>query len=71
VPRGAECSAFDPWPDLFMISARGSESAPADEPGIDVRAPRFASLAILPDPSTRVGQPRHCGQLVTLRPGLL
>src|ERR1700730_15565687 len=28
-----------PWPDLLMISARGPDSASADEPGVDVRAP--------------------------------
>jgi hypothetical protein len=45
-----------------MISARGPDSASAEEPGIDVRVsgrPCFASLARLPDPSTRVGQPRR------------
>jgi hypothetical protein len=35
-----------------MISARGPDSASADELGIDVRAPWFASLARLPDRST-------------------
>src|SRR6266851_4845021 len=35
-----------------MISARGPDPASADELGIDVRAPCFASLARLPDRST-------------------
>jgi hypothetical protein len=32
-----------------MISARGPDSASADDPGIDVRHPCFTSLARLPD----------------------
>src|SRR5713101_5083858 len=39
-----------PWPDLFMISARGLDSASADELGIDVRAPLLRVARQTPRP---------------------
>src|SRR5258708_36438141 len=46
-------SVETPWPDLFMISARGPDSASADEPRIDVRAPLLRVARQTPDRSTK------------------